>query len=171
MTNALLIHTKILTLYFRIRIYFIMFTSRAEWLERWGCRILELHVQIQVPLGGRCGWGEKDRARRGQSNIRWTQVKAGCENVLPEDSRLVGVQSGGRGALWLQRAAIPDLAWWPALECWIPPGWHVDPKSVPWPLGLVSGQKWVQELWLSTYPWGSLSKGLFSERKKQFASI
>lgn len=34
MTNALLIHTKILTLYFRIRIYFIMFTSRAEWLER-----------------------------------------------------------------------------------------------------------------------------------------
>lgn len=35
MTEALLItHCKILILYFRIRMYFIMFTSRAEWLER-----------------------------------------------------------------------------------------------------------------------------------------
>lgn len=46
-----------------------MFTSRAEWLERGECRILELHLQIQVP----CAWsvwaGEKGRAGRGQSNI------------------------------------------------------------------------------------------------------
>lgn len=49
---------------------------------------------------------------------------------------LVGVLSGGRGALSCRGQR--SLAW-PGEQSWgggaTPPSCHVEPKSVPWPLG------------------------------------
>lgn len=67
-------------------------------------------------------------------------MKAGSEQVLPVDSavRVLGLLLGKEGP-WGCRAQLSPT--WPMTGSGVetPPGWHVEPKSVPWPLGLVSG--------------------------------